>query len=187
MAKKILHSDIVEPGNPALDTIKGLEMLLQQVQALRSELKRTKTELNKTFTGAEDVKRFSAAEQKASEITKKKTAADKLAETAARSLASQRQRGLAAMAKQEAAEREMQQAAFGEARSLEQLEKKVRALIAIRKRLDLSTKTGVAEHRRLTTVIEQGTRALKQQDAQIGIHNRNVGNYKSALSGLRNG
>jgi hypothetical protein len=187
MAKKIQHSDIIQPGNPALDTIKGLEQLDKGIKELIGTLNRLKTELPKSFKGSADVQKMATAQRDAASATSKQTAAQREAQKAALQLERQRQKGLAAMAKEEQKHREMITAATGEARSLDQLQKKVTALIALRRQLDLSTDGGRRAEPQYTEQIRRSQDTLKRYDAAIGNHQRNVGNYRSALAGVREG
>jgi hypothetical protein len=185
MAKKIQHSDIIQPGNPAIDTIKGLEQLDKGIKELIGTLNRLKTELPKSFKGSADVQKMATAQRDAASATSKQAAAQREAQKAALQLERQRQKGLAAMAKEEQKHREMITAANGEARSLDQLQKKVTALIALRRQLDLSTDGGRRAEQQYTEQIRRSQDTLKRYDAAIGNHQRNVGNYRSALAGVR--
>lgn len=105
-------------------------------------------------------------------------------EAAKKSLDKQRQRGLTQMAKQEAKERELQGAMKMEVRTLNDLMKKNNALVAARKRVNLTTEEGQKKYRKLTNEISKNNDSLKKYDAAIGNHQRNVGNYSSALQGI---
>lgn len=70
-------------------------------------------------------------------------------------------------------------------RSIEELRKKNNALVRQRERLDTTTREGREQFDRLTVAIRENERALLENDQAIGRHQRNVGNYRSALDGLR--
>jgi hypothetical protein len=88
------------------------------------------------------------------------------------------------LAKQEAKERELTRAMNMEVRSLNDLMKKNNALVAARKRVNLTTEEGRKKYMELTRQIKTNNDSLKKYDAQIGNHQRNVGNYSSALEGI---
>lgn len=69
-------------------------------------------------------------------------------------------------------------------RSIEELRKKNNALVRQRERLDTTTREGREQFDRLTVAIRENERALLENDQAIGRHQRNVGNYRSALQGL---
>jgi hypothetical protein len=74
-----------------------------------------------------------------------------------------------------------------EIKSLDDLKNRVSALKRVRDGLDSSTSKGRAEFKRLTTEINKYNNALKSADERAGFFQRNVGNYKSALSALKTG
>ncbi|MFW6371414.1 MAG: hypothetical protein ACOC10_09445, partial [Bacteroidota bacterium] len=104
-------------------------------------------------------------------------------QAALKQLDKQRQRALQQIAKQEAKERDLIKASKMQVKSIDDLQKKTNALVAIRKRLDLTSKQGQLEYRRLSQEINNNTNKLKQQDAAIGRYQRNVGNYAQGLVG----
>ncbi len=69
--------------------------------------------------------------------------------------------------------------------SIEKLEAETNKLVRQRKKLDLQTEKGRKEFDKLSKEINDNTNQLKKYDAQIGRSQRNVGNYKSALEGMR--
>ena len=131
------------------------------------------------------LKELNAAQKRANEEKERLKQNDKELTAAEKALEKQRQRGLAVMAKQEAKERELTAAINKEVKSEQDLIAKTNALVAVRKRLDTTTEKGRAEHARLTAEIKKNTLSLKNQDKQISRNQRNVGNYKSALEGLK--
>ena len=104
--------------------------------------------------------------------------------SAEKALQKQRDKGLAQIAKLEQKEKDLQAAINKEVKSEQDLINKTNALVAVRKRLDVSTKKGQTEHKKLTAEINRNTIALKQQDKAISRSQRNVGNYGSALKGV---
>jgi len=92
----------------------------------------------------------------------------------------------AAAKKQSQAEKKLQSDLSLQVRSIEDLSAKTNALIAVRKKLDLTTEDGRREFEALTKEIVKNLDQLKQYDAQIGNYQRNVGNYSSAVSGMFN-
>jgi len=182
---KYKHSDLIEPGNPAIETVKGLEQLLEIIKKLTEESRKLQKELPKSFKTGADVQKLIVAKQQAASATQKQTAAEREAAKAAASLDRQRQRGLATMAKEESKQRELIAASQLEGKSLDELQRKVSALIALRKQMDISSAAGKKGFDQMTAAIRQGNQALQAYDRQIGVHNRNVGNYRSALQGLQ--
>ncbi len=87
--------------------------------------------------------------------------------------------------KAQAKEREMNSAMKMTVKSEEDLIRQTNALVAARKKLDLTTSEGIAKRKEMTAQIAANTEKLKQYDAEIGRSQRNVGNYKSALGGLK--
>ena len=72
-----------------------------------------------------------------------------------------------------------------EAKTLQELMDKNNQLVKIRKNIDTSTAAGKASYDKLTAAIADNIAKLKEEDKQIGVHVRNVGNYKSALDGTQ--
>lgn len=122
--------------------------------------------------------------QKANETSSKKlTQIEKEQLAAEKALETQRRRGLAQMAKLEAKEKDLTAAIKKEVKSEDDLIRKTNALVAVRRKLDVSTEKGRKAHARLTREIDKNTRALKRSDAAIGRNQRNVGKYSTALRG----
>jgi len=71
--------------------------------------------------------------------------------------------------------------------TLNDLKERVSALKRVRDGLDTTNEKGVQEFKRLTAEINRYNNALKSADEKAGFFQRNVGNYKSALSGLKMG
>ncbi len=71
-----------------------------------------------------------------------------------------------------------------EVKSIQQLQERNNALIRTRKNLDLTTKQGIADYKRLTTEIKANNAQLQKHDAAVGSYVRNVGNYSSAIKGF---
>ena len=71
-----------------------------------------------------------------------------------------------------------------QAKSIQDLMTKNNALIQVRKNLDLTTKQGIEEYKKLTKAIKENEDRLKELDKEIGRYQRNVGNYGSALGGF---
>ena len=71
-----------------------------------------------------------------------------------------------------------------EIKSIQDLQDRNNALIRVRKNLDLTTKQGAAEYKKLTAEIQKNTTELKKHDAAVGSYVRNVGNYGSAIKGF---
>ena len=130
------------------------------------------------------LKELNAAQKRANEEKERSKKQDKELTAAEKALEKQRQRGLAQMAKMEAKEMALQAAIQKEVKSEQDLIAKTNALVAVRRRLDTTTKAGIAEHKRLTAEINRNTKSLLAQDKQIRRNQRNVGNYGSALKGV---
>lgn len=71
-----------------------------------------------------------------------------------------------------------------EVRSIADLQEKTNALVRVRSKLDLSNKEQKKQFDQLTQEINKNNAALKQHDATIGRHQRNVGNYPNVARGL---
>ena len=117
--------------------------------------------------------------------TKKLTATEKEQQKATSELEKQRQKGIAAMKKAAQKEAELEYAIKKEVKSEDDLIKKTNALVAVRRKLDVTTDSGKRKHAELTAEINKNTNALKKSDLQIGRSQRNVGNYRSALTNAK--
>lgn len=71
-------------------------------------------------------------------------------------------------------------------KSIQDLTRVNNALVLKRRQLDLTTQKGRREFDKLTVSIAKNEQRLKSYDKQIGRSQRNVGNYQSALGGLKN-
>jgi hypothetical protein len=69
-------------------------------------------------------------------------------------------------------------------KSIQDLMTKNNALNQVRRNLNLTTAAGREEYIKLTKAIKENEDQLKKYDKEIGRHQRNVGNYQSALAGL---
>lgn len=145
----------------------------------------TVSQLSKALKeGGISLKEINKAKKASEDVTKKQIKLEKEQLSAEKALQKQRDKGLQLMQKEIQKEKDLQAAINKEVKSEQDLINKTNALVAVRKRLDVSTKKGQKEHQRLTGEIKKNTVALKQQDKAISRSQRNVGNYGSALKGL---
>ena len=82
--------------------------------------------------------------------------------------------------KQVIAIREANTIAQQEARTIDEMRKKVSALNLLWKNSEIGTKV----QKELAAQLSKTTAELKRQEQAVGIHSRNVGNYSSALKGM---
>ena len=66
-------------------------------------------------------------------------------------------------------------------KSIADLQKQTSSLIAIRRQQDLTTESGKKKYNELTAQINKNNKELKEYDKQIGVNNRNVGNYRDDI------
>ena len=135
--------------------------------------------------GLATMAKLEAKEREMNSATKKSIDLQKQQDAAVAALEKQRSSGLAIMAKAEAKEREMNSAMTMTVKSEQDLITQTNALVSARKKLDLTTKEGVAARNQMTTQISENTAKLKQYDSEIGRSQKNVGNYRSAFAGLK--
>ena len=173
ISKKAIDG-IINTDN-AINTLdNSTKRFIESIEMLNTSLKKNKDNTEKIKTAE---KANTETKDKLTKLQKEQIAAEK-------ALEKQRTRGLAQMAKLEQKERDLQTAINKEVKSEQDLINKTNALVAVRKRLDVTTEAGRKEHIRLTEEINKNTIALKKQDAAIGRSQRNVGNYGSALKGV---
>lgn len=132
-------------------------------------------------------KTVTKAQNKSVKSKKELTKVEKDQLAAEKALDRQRKKAATAVQKQIDAETKMNVALKKTVRSEQDLMDRTNALVRKRKLLDTTTKRGQKEFRKLSTEIKKNTLALKSNDKQISRFQRNVGNYKSALGGLKLG
>ena len=194
----IFHEDIaaVKKLQEELESLKKeYATLLEGVKKAMSE---TRSQINKTekVTAEQaktvevlvnNYKNLSAQEQKVLGVTNNliESEKDKLALDKQRD--KEQKKYLENKAKEEKKIRDIIAASKMEIKSMEDLMKRTNALVALRKKLDLTTEAGIKEEIRLRTEIEKNTVTLKKYDAQIGRHQRSVGDYGIATQGMKTG
>jgi hypothetical protein len=165
------------------DLAQPLRELNEEFAKTLEMLKKTTLEADKTNAslkiGSSD--EAAASTRKLAEEQKKLIAAQKEQQKAADALQKQRQKALEQIAKLEQQQRELVEAANMEAKTYEQLSQKMSALNKLRKQQDLSTQEGRAAYQSMTKQVMDLNKQLMAMDAEVGTHNRNVGNYKSVL------
>ena len=134
--------------------------------------------------------KLSEAEKEAQRIAKKQAATlaalDKQRQAAYRAQVRDANKAYEASQKQAKKEKELTNALTKEAKTVEELRKQNIALIAARNKVDSSSAKGQAEIKRLNSRINANTQAIK---ANVSAHEKqamNIGNYKSALGGIKN-
>jgi len=209
MAKKILSSDIIEQ-NIFKNTIKSADELIVKLTALNTEFKtvaETTKEVIKSskFDSVKSLNDFTKATEQATKLQKAQLQVQnelnkalglkaKIEVQIEKSETERTRRTILQTKEQErqakATEREIKAQSMLESRYarvnswLNKLRAEYRDL-AIKKELGLSlTEKEELRHSTLEKRIQTYDKALKGVDASMGIHNRNVGNYKSAFDGL---
>jgi hypothetical protein len=132
--------------------------LIKDIQSGQEVLKTQKTTFKELGEHQKTIKK----------TTEQLTTAEKEQKKAAESLAKQRQRGLAAMAKQEAKEKALIEAATKEIKSVDDLKARIKALTALRNRLDKSTTEGKKNFDKLTQSIKKNRQELKSTSTATG-------------------
>jgi len=164
-----------------VNTDKAITKLDQSTLEFITTIERLGVELKK---GGVDFKALNTAQKQNATQTQKLTAIEKDQLAAEKALERQRKAGIKTIEKQTLKELQLDAAIKKEVKSEQDLIAKTNALVAVRRRLDTSTKSGIKEHKKLTAEINKNTNALKKQDAAIGRSQRNVGNYSSAVKGF---
>ena len=209
MAKKILSSDIIEQ-NIFKNTIKSADALIIKLTALNTEFKtvaETTKEVIKSskFDSVKSLNDFTKATEQATKLQKAQLQVQnelnkalglkaKIEVQIEKSETERTRRTILQTKEQErqakATEREIKAQSMLESRYarvnswLNKLRAEYRDL-AIKKELGLSlTEKEELRYSTLEKRIQTYDKALKGVDASMGIHNRNVGNYKSAFDGL---
>jgi hypothetical protein len=209
MAKKILSSDIIEQ-NIFKNTIKSADELIIKLTALNTEFKtvaETTKEVIKSskFDSVKSLNDFTKATEQATKLQKAQLQVQnelnkalglkaKIEVQIEKSETERTRRTILQTKEQErqakATEREIKAQSMLESRYarvnswLNKLRAEYRDL-AIKKELGLSlTEKEELRYSTLEKRIQTYDKALKGVDASMGIHNRNVGNYKSAFDGL---
>ena len=209
MAKKILSSDIIEQ-NIFKNTIKSADELIIKLTALNTEFKtvaETTKEVIKSskFDSVKSLNDFTKATEQATKLQKAQLQVQnelnkalglkaKIELQIEKSETERTRRTILQTKEQErqakATEREIKAQSMLESRYarvnswLNKLRAEYRDL-AIKKELGLSlTEKEELRYSTLEKRIQTYDKALKGVDASMGIHNRNVGNYKSAFDGL---
>lgn len=209
MAKKILSSDIIEQ-NIFKNTIKSADELIIKLTALNTEFKtvaETTKEVIKSskFDSVKSLNDFTKATEQATKLQKAQLQVQnelnkalglkaKIELQLEKGETERTRRTILQTKEQErqakATEREIKAQSMLESRYarvnswLNKLRAEYRDL-AIKKELGLSlTEKEELRYSTLEKRIQTYDKALKGVDASMGIHNRNVGNYKSAFDGL---
>lgn len=209
MAKKILSSDIIEQ-NIFKNTIKSADELIIKLTALNTEFKtvaETTKEVIKSskFDSVKSLNDFTKATEQATKLQKAQLQVQnelnkalglkaKIELQIEKSETERTRRTILQTKEQErqakATEREIKAQSMLESRYarvnswLNKLRAEYRDL-AIKKELGLSlTEKEELRYSTLEKRIQTYDKALKGVDASMGIHNRNVGNYRSAFDGL---
>lgn len=209
MAKKILSSDIIEQ-NIFKNTIKSADELIVKLTALNTEFKtvaETTKEVIKSskFDSVKSLNDFTKATEQATKLQKAQLQVQnelnkalglkaKIELQLEKGETERTRRTILQTKEQErqakATEREIKAQSMLESRYarvnswLNKLRAEYRDL-AIKKELGLSlTEKEELRYSTLEKRIQTYDKALKGVDASMGIHNRNVGNYKSAFDGL---
>jgi TP901 family phage tail tape measure protein len=206
MAKKISSRDLFDQE----DIFKGIrdsaEKTLVSLNKINEEFKQTAVTLKQSLSGAkfdssESIKKFTQATAEANKIQKQSIEIEKLKEQVRQqAIKSEREQEKLAQdriktQKAEAQERarlakESEKAAKNAERETSAYSKMSNQLNELRKRykdLAVQNKENTAEGKLLLQNITQLDTKLKQVDATVGQHQRNVGNYTGAISTLQDG
>lgn len=196
-SKDIFQGDPFE--QPLQDLKKFMGVLDSELGKIDGKIKGVAGDIGKALSGSsgtdilknkeieKQVTQVEALKKKYEQLTdveKKLQKEEKEILAAQKALERQRQKGLAAMAKQEQAEKDLIAASKMEVKSLEDLMKKNNALVALRKKVDLTTAEGRKEFQKYTAEIANNDKQLKKYDTQIGRSQRYVGGYKDAIKSV---
>lgn len=198
MAKQIKATDIFESEDIFRGIRQSAEQAIDTLGKFKNELKQTADELKKTIGGAsvgdtKSINELITATQKANQVKEQTVKIDQEQE---------RLRKLSIQAEREELKlkKDLKTAADKEAKAKEKVARETAKqnsaysqesarLNELRKRykdLAVQNKENTAEARKLLNEIGALDTKLKRIDATVGQHQRNVGNYKSALGGLNN-
>ena len=180
----IFHSDIASVQELKAELEKLIAVYSTMAKDSTSKLKKMRDEIEKanavTKEQAEDTRKLTEETKKLSDQEKKlkKELTELNREGSARARA---------IDKEIEKEKDLQAALRMEVKSLDDLMKKTNAMVAARKRLDLTTEHGRKEEERLGKEIKKNSITLKEYDAKIDRHQRNVGNYTMQNSRMAQG
>jgi hypothetical protein len=136
------------------------------------------SKLNKTTEGAkEKVVKMGEAEKEAERIRKEQT-------KTLEALDRQRQKGLVAMAKEEAKERELNEVIKMEVKSILDAEKQNKAMLEVKKKLNLATEAGRKQNELYNQSINKNTEYIRQNSDASTKQRMNIGNYPKVLTNV---
>lgn len=206
MAKKISSSDLFDQEDIFKGIRESAEKTLVSLNQINAEFKQTAATLKQSLSGAkfdssESIKKFTQATAEANKIQKQTIEIEKLKQQVLQqSIKSEREQEKLAQERiktQKAEAQEKARITKESERAAKQAEKENSAyskmsntLNELRKRykdLAVQNKENTAEGRLLLQNITQLDAKLKQVDATVGQHQRNVGNYVGAINSLQTG
>ncbi len=202
MAKRVdLFTINVLGLTETIDSLSVLESELKAINSIVTKHKKTIQEFEQAQkAGVETTERMSDAYLDAKKVLpgledKQKSLVRQIQATDAiinkeiedyKALIREKNKEAAATKKQSDEDKKLQQSLSIQVKSIQDLSTKTNALIAARKKLDITTEEGRSKFDALTREIAKNQNQLKEYDSQIGNFQRNVGNYSSAVSGLFN-
>jgi hypothetical protein len=198
MAKKISSSDLFEQEDLFKGVRDSASKTLAVFNELQAELKATaqglKTELTaNTQASTAQLKQFSAASEQANKLMQQAVQIEKLKAQADQQKIKAEQEivKLQKMQAQETARlaKEQEKAAklaAQESSAYAQLSKELNNARKAYKDLAVTNQENTTEGKKLLATITQLDAQLKEVDATVGQHQRNVGNYGEALKGVEN-
>jgi len=184
MAKQIKKSDLVE-SNPFSEIKKSAEeakasvvLLEKALNAVKEASKMVKTSAPKEVNNTKDIKDLNAAQQKANELAKAKMMIDKDLQKERLKL-QKINREYNTLLKEEIT---LEQKELG---TLEKLKVENAQLRREREKLNLETKEGTMRMREINAQLDKNNAKIKASGDQLKQQRMNVGNYTSAVEGLR--
>lgn len=197
MAKQIKATDIFESEDIFRGIRQSAEQAIDTLSKFKTELKQTADELKKTIGGAsvgdtKSINELIAATQKANQVKEQTVKIDQEQERLRKlSIQSEREEIKLKKDQQAALDREAkarEKVARETAKQNSAYSQESARLNELRKRykdLAVQNKENTAEARKLLNEIGALDTKLKQIDATVGQHQRNVGNYADSMKGLQ--
>ena len=197
MAKQIKATDIFESEDIFRGIRQSAEQAIDTLGKFKTELKQTADELKKTIGGAtvgdtKSINELIAATQKANQVKEQTVKIDQEQEKLRKlSIQSEREEIKLKKDQQAALDREAkarEKVARETAKQNSAYSQESAKLNELRKRykdLAVQNKENTAEARKLLNEIGALDTKLKQIDATVGQHQRNVGNYADSMKGLQ--
>jgi hypothetical protein len=164
-----------------LEVVLNTQDAQKQVEGLRKTIEEQTEAMRGMAKGTEEYKKATAALKENKDAHTRLTKVVKEQESAQKALDAQRRKALEQIAKQEQKQRDLIATANMEAKSYEDMSRKMSALNTLRKQQDLTTEEGRAAYDAMTQEVLGLNNALIKMDEQINVNSRKVGSYTQAL------